>query len=395
MWWNNLKASTLTPAKVMIGPGTSFKGRSWSEAIPVRNLICLLWPLAIVVVSAVAFGGGAKLLSSTVNLPVVLSMCLVVVNVIPHVLAVLHWNFGQGQFMTRACSFFLVVSWAAGVAALIFLYVLYPRDVRHPRHTPRRALACCVRSGPVASCVCAFDVAVRCAVMSNNGAALVTCPCRPAQVDFAKAARLSLSFLDAQKSGVLPPSYPVPWRHSSGTQNMRSLSFLNATTFERVDTPKDLTGGFYNDGDVGPIKVTWNIALTTSLLAWSLLEYPDFWLRDPTNKEHAIQLVLHGTIYMQNCYGVNPLYNYDRPGQPGRSDLDQIVYVVCCPPPPIGPIPSLLPCTASLKILSAYKIHKQLRVLRTCCCVPPRPCCLCPDPCSRVFCWPVVSLQFT
>lgn len=124
----------------------------------------------------------------------------------------------------------------------------------------------------------------------------------------------------------------MTWRFTSGLQNVESLVFFNETSGERVDSPVDLTGGFYNDGLAGPVKVTWNIAMTVSLLSWSLLEYPAFWARDPQELSHAVTLIAAGSKYLLACYGVSPLYNWNRPGTAGSSDKDQIVYVVRFPP---------------------------------------------------------------
>lgn len=133
MWWNNLKAATLTPAKVAIGPNTSFKGRPWSDAIAVRNLVCMAWPIVFVLLSIIAFSGGVHHLISSVTLPAVLSVCLVVINVVPHLLLLLRWNFGPGSLLARACAALFFASWAAGIAALVFLFVLFPRPVRRAR----------------------------------------------------------------------------------------------------------------------------------------------------------------------------------------------------------------------------------------------------------------------
>ena len=47
-----------------------------------------------------------------------------------------------------------------------------------------------------------------------------------------------------------------------------------STSLLRVRTlSADLSGGFYTEGDMGPVKVTSHVAWSTSLLAWSLLEY--------------------------------------------------------------------------------------------------------------------------
>jgi hypothetical protein len=182
-------------------------------------------------------------------------MCLVVINIAAPFLVIAYWNFGQGKLMIRLSSFFMVLSFAAGVAAIVFLWLLYPREV-----------------------------------------------------DVERAAVLSLEFLNAQRSGRLDASsYPIPWRFDSGVQYKEiPARFENQTTNQVLYRNIDLSGGFYNDGEVGPVKLTWNIAMTTTMLAWSMLEYKAFWERDLTLKNDITNLIAHGSLYLQNCYVQSP-----------------------------------------------------------------------------------------
>jgi hypothetical protein len=85
----------------------------------------------------------------------------------------------------------------------------------------------------------------------------------------------------------------VPWRSTSGTQYVRtplaapdgvrsklqpqrSLPPFNATA--------DLSGGFYEDGPFGPVKLTKSNALSMALLAWALLD-----ARDAFDADAALQ----------------------------------------------------------------------------------------------------------
>lgn len=77
----------------------------------------------------------------------------------------MHWNFGQGTLLTRCASVMMLLSFVAGTAALVFLWVLYPREV-----------------------------------------------------DYDRAADLSLEFLNAQRSGKLRQGFPIDWRFDSGLQ---------------------------------------------------------------------------------------------------------------------------------------------------------------------------------
>lgn len=153
------------PLKAAIGPGTSFRSRTWSDAVPARNVKALIWPIIFIVLSLMAFIGGCIHLRKVINLPIVLSLCLVVVNLVPPLLVLLHWNFGQGTLLTRAASLLMLLSFVAGAAGLVFLWLLYPREV-----------------------------------------------------DFTKAADLSLEFLNAQRSGSLKQGFPIDWRFDTGKQ---------------------------------------------------------------------------------------------------------------------------------------------------------------------------------
>jgi Glycosyl hydrolase family 9 len=279
-WWSDLKAATLVPAKGVLSatPGdVSFRSRSWSTAVPVRNLKALVLPVGFVATSLVAFVGGCLMLRSVINLPTVLSLCLVVINFAPPALLCLYWAFGPGRLLSQACTLFMLLSWAAGAIAMVFLWLLWPRDV-----------------------------------------------------DFKAAAEMSLSFFDAQRSGALPSNYPITWRGDSGLQNVALMTFANdtgsasSTTSETISV--DLTGGFYNDGEAGPVKITWNIAITTTMLAWSMLEYQDFWEADVVRVNHALALLTHGLTYVKAAYQVTPLR--DATGQQQSANYDQIVYVV-------------------------------------------------------------------
>ena len=85
----------------------------------------------------------------------------------------------------------------------------------------------------------------------------------------------------------------------------------------------DLSGGFYTDGEIGPIKITTHVAMTTSMLAWSLLDYADWWKKDGERLNNALELVSHGMKYVDACYV---------PGNSNSTDEDVLIYQV--PPLP-------------------------------------------------------------
>ena len=72
--------------------------------------------------------------------------------------------------------------------------------------------------------------------------------------DFARAADHSLTFLGAQRSGVLPRGGAPTWRYHSGQQySSVRAAWYNETTASVIQI-LDLSGGFYSGGEVGPVK---------------------------------------------------------------------------------------------------------------------------------------------
>jgi cellulose synthase/poly-beta-1,6-N-acetylglucosamine synthase-like glycosyltransferase len=103
----------------------------------------------------------------------------------------------------------------------------------------------------------------------------------PRDTDYGRAATLSLEFLQAQRSGPLPAGYDVPWRHPAGS------------------------GGFYSDGVVGPVRLTASVARTTSMLAWSLLDVPEYWASDLGARNDALDLLKCGSDFVDASYENN------------------------------------------------------------------------------------------
>lgn len=72
--------------------------------------------------------------------------------------------------------------------------------------------------------------------------------------NYADVLALSWRFYEAQRSGVLPPNYRVPWRLSAHTSDV-------------------VPGGWYDAGDY--LKLNFPLASTVSYLAWGILEFSD------------------------------------------------------------------------------------------------------------------------
>ena len=236
LFWQYLKASLLTPIRTCIGPPAA-KFKPTNRGTSAGGALDDVAPSAIIVIaSVVALAVTLRSFNLVSNAPKAIAIFWVVHNAVPHILMLMHTKIGQCKFMERFCKVSQVVSGAAAVAALVMMWLLYPVNV-----------------------------------------------------DFADAARKSLDFLDAQRSGTLPPGH-VAWRFDTGAQN---VFVINGTTI-------DLSGGFYNNGEVGPVKITSHVALVTSTLAWSLLEYPAFW-RESGAINQAVSLVFHGVTYLESC----------------------------------------------------------------------------------------------
>ncbi|OVA10341.1 Glycoside hydrolase [Macleaya cordata] len=76
--------------------------------------------------------------------------------------------------------------------------------------------------------------------------------------DYKDALTKSIIFLEAQRSGKLPPNNRVPWRGDSGLDDGKEVNM-------------DLTGGYYDAGD--NVKYGLPMAFTVTTLAWTALFY--------------------------------------------------------------------------------------------------------------------------
>jgi Glycosyl hydrolase family 9 len=292
MFWPYFKAALFTPIKQLGGKGLTFKATSKGGAKQAVTLKEIGPSLLLVFLSLVSllFGlvgvGGRGSFDINVNAPKAIALLWVLYNMVPHVLLLTYARFGKGGMLRFMCSFLMYLQSVVSILALVLLWLLYPREE-----------------------------------------------------DYSRAADLSLDFLYAQRSGQLGKPYPVPWRQTSGIKNTYQLPFPvydgTGTLSAFGSKPADLTGGFYTDGEIGPVKVTTHVALTTSMLAWSLLDYAEWWAKDQGRLDSALELVQHGMKYVDACYIVG-----DAPANPltgsKATDDDLLIYQVrasattCC-----------------------------------------------------------------
>lgn len=170
----------------------------------------------------------------------------------------------------------------------------------------------------------------------------------PREVDYAKAADLSLRFLFAEWAGSISEPFPIPWRKASGAiyeafeidiprpDLLAAAQRADANLAGNTDVPvetytRDLSGGFYTEGEVGPVKVTQHVAFSTAMLAWSLLEFPAFWGAGGGSRRRrdALTLVRHGMDHLLACYiPVGTPAGWPRGVEAPYSPQDQVVYLV-------------------------------------------------------------------
>ncbi|KAL6001398.1 Esterase/lipase/thioesterase [Asimina triloba] len=109
--------------------------------------------------------------------------------------------------------------------------------------------------------------------------------------DYGDALRKSILFFEGQRSGKLPPDQRVKWRRDSA---------LRDGAREGVD----LTGGYYDAGD--NVKFGFPMAFTTTLLAWSVI---DFGRNMGPELKNAVRAVRWATDYLLKATAVpNTVY---------------------------------------------------------------------------------------
>ena len=99
--------------------------------------------------------------------------------------------------------------------------------------------------------------------------------------DYADALSKSILFFEGQRSGFLPADQRITWRSNSGLGDGWPVT-------------TDLTGGYYDAGD--NIKFGFPMAFTTTMLAWSVIEFGDYM---PAGElRNALVAIRWGTDYL-------------------------------------------------------------------------------------------------
>lgn len=99
--------------------------------------------------------------------------------------------------------------------------------------------------------------------------------------------------MQTELSGQITPAMRaiVPWRLDSGLQyknalilkpgGIKSPALQTKYSLPAFNLTRDLSGGFYEDGIYGPVKLTKTNALSVSLLAWAMLDARSSFVKDP------------------------------------------------------------------------------------------------------------------
>jgi hypothetical protein len=120
--------------------------------------------------------------------------------------------------------------------------------------------------------------------------------------NYGEALQKAIYFYEAQRSGPLPGSNRIEWRGDSGLQ-------------DGADVGKNLTGGWYDAGD--HVKFGFPMAASTTLLAWSVVQYRDAYARSG-QLPYLLDSIRWASDYFVRAHtGPNELY-----GQVGNGGLD-------------------------------------------------------------------------
>ncbi|KAF7080762.1 hypothetical protein CFC21_084781 [Triticum aestivum] len=140
------------------------------------------------------------------------------------------------------------------------------------RHTP----ASCRGGGEGVRCGVALLLAAL--VLSGDVAGATS-------FNYKDALTKSIMFLEAQRSGKLPPDNRIKWRGDSGMEDGK-LAHV------------DLTGGYYDAGD--NVKYGLPLAFTVTTLAWAALAFkPE--LQTAGELKHVQEAIRWGTDYILKC----------------------------------------------------------------------------------------------
>ncbi|KAL2926152.1 Endoglucanase 11 [Bienertia sinuspersici] len=97
---------------------------------------------------------------------------------------------------------------------------------------------------------------------------------------------MSLLYFEAQRSGHLPHTQRVGWRHHSAL-------------LDGLQHGVDLVGGYYDAGD--NVKFGFPMAFTVTMLSWGVLEYGKE-IKEAGEYDHALEAITWATDYFIKCH---------------------------------------------------------------------------------------------
>ena len=102
------------------------------------------------------------------------------------------------------------------------------------------------------------------------------------QYDYSTVLEKNFQFYNAERLGQLPPDNGIPWRANSLLYEIgpAGLGFGN------------VTGGWMGGGNAGTVKNTIPTAMSVSMMAWGLLEFPQVGVLLCTAKSVSIEWAL-------------------------------------------------------------------------------------------------------
>ncbi|KAJ9139999.1 hypothetical protein P3X46_030687 [Hevea brasiliensis] len=140
-----------------------------------------------------------------------------------------------------------------------------------------------------------------------------------ASQNYGDALTKCILFFEGQRSGKLPSAQRMTWRKDSALH-------------DGSDIGEDFVGGYYDAGD--NVKFNFPMAFTTTMLAWSVLEFGPLM---GTDLEHAVEAIRWGTDYFLKSASVpgtvvaqigDPISDHNCWERPEDMDTLRTTYVV-------------------------------------------------------------------
>ncbi|PNX75185.1 endoglucanase 8-like protein, partial [Trifolium pratense] len=140
---------------------------------------------------------------------------------------------------------------------------------------------------------------------------------RSASFDYGDALTKSILFFEGQRSGKLPPSQRMKWRKDSALHDGHDIHM-------------NMVGGYYDAGD--NVKFHFPMAFTTTMLAWSVIEFGD---KMESDLQHALEAIRWGTDYFLKATKIpnivvaqvgNPISDHDCWERPEDMDTSRQAY---------------------------------------------------------------------